>query len=66
MDDVKTISNHKMKCWYKNDNKFHFHRLEGPAIEYKNSDKSWYVDNIRYNNFIEYIQAVIKYKKEDK
>ena len=39
------------------------HRLDGPAQEWKNGTKLYYVCGHRYHNFVEYIKDVIKYKK---
>ena len=41
-----------------------YHRLNGPAIEFNNGDNYYWVNYIEYNNFIEYIQAVIEYKRK--
>ena len=41
------------------------HRLSGPAfIWYNNSQTRYLIDGKWYKNFIEYVQAVVKYKKE--
>jgi len=55
------------KCWIiKSNNSHHYHRLNGPAIELINDKKYYYIMSKIYYNFIEYIKAVIKYKKDNK
>ena len=51
------------EIWFKGD-KNNLHRLDGPAVRFINGDKKIYywIENERYDNFIEYIKAVIKYK----
>ena len=34
------------------------HRLDGPAVEFANGYKAWYIDDIRYTNFQSYLKAV--------
>jgi len=52
--------------YYKN-LKGNVHNLEGPAAIYNNGCKSYWINGKWYgDNFIEYIQDVIKYKKENK
>lgn len=36
------------KYWY--NDKGLLHRLNGPAIEYFNSSKSWYIDDLKYTH----------------
>jgi len=51
------------KVWWNKEDEFH--RLDGPAIKWANGKKFYYIDDEYYNNFIEYIQAVIEYKKDN-
>ncbi len=37
-----------IKYWYKDGN---FHRIDGPACEYRNRDKYWYIDDFMYHPF---------------
>ena len=47
MESKLTISEHGTKEW-KLPNGI-WHREDGPAIEYSNGDKSWYINGISYN-----------------
>ena len=41
-----TVDKYKTICWYNDKEKLH--RLDGPAIEYANGDKSWYMNGKPY------------------
>jgi hypothetical protein len=47
MESKLTINEHGTKEW-KLPNGI-WHREDGPAIEYSNGDKSWYINGISYN-----------------
>ena len=51
------------KSWYNKNNQLH--RLNGPAVKVINGNKYYYIMDKIYYNFIEYIKAVIKYKKDN-
>ena len=42
-----------------------WHRLDGPAYISEIGIEFYYIEGKRYANFVEYIQSVIKYKKEN-
>jgi hypothetical protein len=48
---------------YRNE-KGSFHRLDGPAIEYSDGDKWWYLNDTRYFSEQEYQNELIKLKLE--
>jgi len=50
--------------WYNKNNQLH--NLYGPAIKIINNNKYYYINGKYHNNFIEYIKAVIEYKKDNK
>jgi len=54
------------KIWYKNNDTFIacYHRIEGPAVEYSGFNEYW-IDDVKYYNFLDYIKGIIKYKKEN-
>jgi len=41
-----------------------FHNLYGPAIEWSNGNKNYFINDKYCQNFIEYIKAVIEYKNK--
>jgi hypothetical protein len=41
-----TVDKYKTIRWYNDKEKLH--RLDGPAFEYANGDKAWYVDGKRH------------------
>jgi len=47
------------KHWYY---KGQLHRLNGPAIEFVNGDKSYYINGEYFNTFEDYKEAIIKIK----
>jgi len=56
----------KSEYWNWYENKYNeLHNLYGPAGIWKfgSKIKTYHICNKRYDNFIEYIKAVIKYKK---
>jgi len=60
----------KYYCLPRKHNRQHisYHNLRGPASIGINMHKDWrgyYIDGIFYDNFIEYIKDVIKYKKDN-
>jgi len=42
------INEYKDKRYYKNQKMATLHRLDGPAVEYANGSKAWYVDGVRH------------------
>jgi hypothetical protein len=40
-----TISNNGSKIWYNEDAKLH--RVDGPAVEYKDGTKAWWINGTR-------------------
>jgi hypothetical protein len=40
-----TVDNEGTICWYQNGLR---HRLDGPAIEWADGDKSWYIEDEKY------------------
>jgi len=48
------------KLWYDLDNQ---HRLDGPAVEWFDGVREYYIQGKQYNSFIEYIHDVIVYKE---
>ena len=55
------INKDNIKAWYK-DGKWH--REDGPAMEYVNGSKYWYLNDVRYNSEQEWIIAMRKIKIE--
>jgi len=47
------------KSWHYKDKK---HRLNGPAIEYVNGNKSYYINGIFFKTFEDYKEAVVQIK----
>ena len=56
--EVKNFSNGS-KYWFYNDK---CHRINGPAVEWANGYKAWYLDNIRYASKKEYYLELLKRK----
>lgn len=55
--DGPALINKRGKFWYLHGSR---HREDGPAVEYSNGSRFWYLDNYQYRNeeeFLEEIQA---------
>ena len=49
IEQSKSYINEGLKIWYlPSKGKDHFHRLDGPAVEYKNGTKYWFVEGNRH------------------
>lgn len=48
------------KCWYQNGK---LHRLDGPAVEFAYGKKEYWINNIEYSTYLEYIVAVEQHKE---
>jgi len=58
---VKTYSNGDKYWFYKGK----FHRLTGPAVEYVDGYKTYYINGKSYETFEEYKEAIIQIKIEE-
>jgi len=47
------------KFWFYKDK---FHRLNGPAVEFANGTKSYWINGERFETFEDYKEAVVQYK----
>jgi hypothetical protein len=54
------IDSRGTKYWYQNDK---LHRLDGPACEYANGDKYWYIKGTEYSK--EKFEALLKQEQEE-
>ena len=43
-----------------------YHNLNGPAFLWTSDEKEYFIKDKKYDNFIEYIRAIINYKKDNK
>jgi len=61
----KNYNNSGYDAWMNNEKRCH--NLNGPAAIFHDTKPDWYyIDGRYYNNFLDYIKAVIKYKKKNK